>query len=119
MRRDEPLRGRLREALPVAMKARDRVAVGVLRAALAAIENAEAVAGAGAAKAIEESPAGAGATDVARRVAGEAEVALIVRAEIAEREAAAAEYERAGQAERAALLRREAEVLAAHLGAGT
>jgi uncharacterized protein len=37
------LRGRLRGALPAAMKARDAAAVAALRSALAAIDNAEAV----------------------------------------------------------------------------
>lgn len=39
---DDDLRDRLRRALPVAMKARDRTAVTALRSALAAIDNAEA-----------------------------------------------------------------------------
>ncbi|MFD0328421.1 hypothetical protein ACFQZC_09725 [Streptacidiphilus monticola] len=37
------LRTRLRDALTDAMRARDKAAVGVLRATLAAIDNAEAV----------------------------------------------------------------------------
>ncbi|HET7516709.1 MAG TPA: hypothetical protein VFN05_03225 [Actinomycetes bacterium] len=39
---DNDLRDRLRRALPVAMKARDRTAITALRSALAAIDNAEA-----------------------------------------------------------------------------
>ena len=42
-RMTEPLRDRLRAALPAAMKARDRATASTLRATLAAIENAEAV----------------------------------------------------------------------------
>ncbi|TML43448.1 MAG: hypothetical protein E6G27_01660 [Actinobacteria bacterium] len=41
----EPLRVRLRQALTTARKARDAVAVSVLRSTLAAIDNAEAVDG--------------------------------------------------------------------------
>jgi uncharacterized protein len=132
-----PLRQRLRDALAPAMKARDRVTVGVLRSTLAAIENAEAVDGSAAAGsaaagsalggsaagssaarqhlAIERSPVGAGATEVARRVLAEADVERIVRAEIAEREAAARDYDRVGRPEHAARLRDEIAVLSAHV----
>lgn len=113
-----PLRQRLRDALPGAMKARDRAAVAVLRATLAAIENAEAVVDEAAPKAsaIELSPAGVGAAEVARRALTETQVEQIVRAELAEREAAARDYDQAGRREHAERLRGEAGVLAAHLG---
>jgi hypothetical protein len=111
-----PLRDRLRAAVPAAMKARDRRTTSALRSALAAIENAEAVeirdvrAGA-----IELSPVGPGAAEVARRELTEAEVAAIVRVEVEERRAAAAEYEAAGHGDRAAELTAEADALTAHL----
>jgi uncharacterized protein YqeY len=113
-----PLRQRLRAALPAAMKARDRTAVAALRSTLAAIDNAEAVDGgpsAGRGLAIEQSPVGVGAAEVARRVLTEAEVERIVRAEVAEREAAARDYDQAGRPEHAEQLRAEAEALSAHL----
>jgi uncharacterized protein len=44
-------------------------------------------------------------------------VSAIVRAEVAERQAAARDYERAGHADRAGRLRREADILAAALAA--
>lgn len=120
-----PLRQRLRDALGVAIKERDRVAVGALRSALAAIENAEAVdvaalaehggAAGGTNLAIERIPIGVGAAEVARRELTEGDVERIVRGEVAEREAAAATYERAGQGERAGRLREEMRVLGAHL----
>ena len=115
------LRQRLRAALPVAMKARDRSATTALRATLAAIDNAEAVVPAGGAtkgQAIEEVEIGVGATEVARRALTEDEVERIVRAELAERQVAAEQYERAGRADRAEQLRGEARVLAAHLPNG-
>ena len=96
------------------MKARDRVAVSALRATLATLDNAEAVDHDAAARmplAIELTPVGVGAADVERRVLTDAEVAHIVGTEVAEREAAAEEYERAGRVERAELLRAEARVL--------
>jgi uncharacterized protein YqeY len=114
-----PLRRRLRDALVAAMKARDRLAVGALRSTLAAIDNAEAVdttAVPSGSLAIESSPAGVGAAEAERRALSDDDVARIVRAEVADREAAALEYDRAGRAERAAALRAEAQVLASHLG---
>jgi uncharacterized protein YqeY len=114
-----PLRQRLRAALPSAMRAGDRAVVSALRSALAAIENAEAVdppgAAAGHSGALERSPVGAGATEVARRELTEAEVERLVRTEVADREAVANEYERAGRHDYARRLRHEAEALAAHL----
>ena len=113
-----PLRERLRAALPAALKARDRVAVAALRSTLAAIDNAEAVDRAPDVDrnlGIERLPVGVGAAEVPRRVLTEAQVEGIVRAELAEREAAARDYERAGRPERADQLRGEAGVLAAHL----
>ncbi|WP_213011251.1 hypothetical protein [Paractinoplanes toevensis] len=115
---DSPLRERLRKALPVAMKARDRDATTALRATLAAIDNAEAVTpaeGVPGSLAIEVLPVGAGATEVARRTLTEQEVEQIVRAELAERETAADEYERVGHPDRAEKLRSEARSLATHL----
>ena len=114
-----PLRQRLRAALPAALKARDAVAVAALRGTLAAIDNAEAVPPAtpdGRGMAIEHSPVGVGAAEAQRRVLTEADVARIVRAEVAEREAAARGYDGAGRPERAERLRAEAGILVAHLG---
>jgi len=112
------LRQRLRTALPAAMKSRDRAAMSALRATLAAIDNAEAVAPAGGeirGQAIEQVAIGVGATEVARRALTEVEVEQIVRTEMIEREAAADDYDRAGHTERAEQLRSEARALAAHL----
>ena len=160
----ENLRERLSRALPVAMKARDRVAVGVLRSALAAIANAEAVdpsrtpspaarpdptspssessdrltghperassgpespdpraarlgpAESGGAPPFAGTVVGVGATEMERRSLTGEQVEEVVRAEIAERETAAAEYERGGQFEHAERLRNEARVLTSHIG---
>jgi len=111
------LRDRLRAALPAAMKARDRATASTLRATLAAIENAEAVdvAVVPAAGAIEASAVGIGAAEAARRELSEADVAAIVRAEIAEREHAAAVYEGSGHADKAAELRAAMAVLTSFL----
>ena len=112
------LRQRLRTALVAAMKERDRVAVTALRSALAAIDNAEAVditAVASGSLAIESSPAGIGGAEAQRRALSGEDIAQIVRSEVADREAAALEYDRAGRPERAEALRAEAGVLSSHL----
>ena len=118
---DGGLRRRLRAALVPAMKARDGAAVAALRSALGAIDNAEAVqaapgppAGAGHPD-LAGTVAGVGAAEAARRSLSEAEVEAIVRAEVADRRAAADGYERAGRPDQAGRLRAEADVLDAHL----
>ena len=86
--------------------------MSALRSALSAISNAEAVdpgpgrpAGTGGAH-FAGTVAGLRAGEAERRHLTEADVAAIVRAEAAEREAAAEEYERNGRLEEAARLRR-------------
>jgi uncharacterized protein YqeY len=104
----------MRQALPEAMRARDKAAVSALRATLAALDNAEAVpvdADAARGLALEQSPVGVGATEAVRRELTEAVVADIVRAEAAERLEAAAQLTAPAHADRAARLRAEAEVL--------
>jgi uncharacterized protein YqeY len=108
------LRDRLRQALPEAMRARDKAAVSALRSALAALDNAEAAPVTEAdlrGVALEQSPVGAGATEAARQELSERAMADIVRAEVTERLAAAAGPAAPAHAERAARLRAEAAVL--------
>jgi hypothetical protein len=110
---------RLKAALPVAMKARDKTAVAALRSTLAAIENAAAVEVPGATDprvAVGLPAVGLGVTEAARRTQDDAEIARIVRAEITDRLTAADDYDRLGRAEQSERLRAEAAVLAAHLG---
>ncbi|MGJ5992670.1 hypothetical protein [Streptomyces acidiscabies] len=105
------LRDLLRQALPDAMRARDKVAVSALRATLAALDNAEAVRVDSAAlrgQAIEAVPVGVGATEAQRRVLGEGDVVRIVRGEVDERLGAAGQVEGTAHAER---LLAEAQVL--------
>jgi len=118
------VRSRLRGALPAAMKARDMTAVAALRSALGAIDNAEAV-DTGLAPSvtmgdseIANAATGLGAGDVDRRALSESQIADIVRAEVTDRRAAAAEYERAGQRDHAGRLRGEADVLSAYVTPG-
>jgi uncharacterized protein YqeY len=99
------------------LKARDTIATSALRSALAAIDNVGAVpqvpapaAGTGGPH-VAGAVSGLGAGEAERRRLTEADVMAIVRAEVAEREAAARDYDRAGRADQAERLRREADVL--------
>ncbi|MDQ3154976.1 MAG: GatB/YqeY domain-containing protein [Actinomycetota bacterium] len=116
------VRDRLRTALPAAMKARDSVAVAALRSALGAIDNAEAVdaarapqPGAGHSR-LAGTVSGLRATEVERRNLSTAEMDAVVRAEVADRHAAARDYECAGHRAHAERLRGEAAVLNSYLG---
>jgi uncharacterized protein YqeY len=113
-----PLHTRLRRALPPALKARDQAAVAALRSALAAIDNAQAVEAPPAPRSggvVAGAVTGLGAGDAPRRQLSEDDIVAIVRAEVADRRTAFADYERAGQLDAAARLAAEADVLAAHL----
>jgi uncharacterized protein len=108
------LRVRMRQALPEAMRARDKAAVSALRATLAALDNAEAVPADAAALhglALEQAPVGVGVTEAARRELSDRDVAGIVRAEATERLDTAAQLTAPAHAERAARLRAGAAVL--------
>lgn len=115
------VRDRLRAALPEAMKARDPVAVAALRSALGAIDNAEAVdatrtpqPGAGHPR-LAGTVSGLRAAEVERRRLSAAEMDEVVRAEVADRHAAARDYEHAGHQAPAERLRDEAAVLSSYL----
>jgi uncharacterized protein YqeY len=119
------VRERLQLALRGALRARDTTAVSALRSALAAIGNAEAVppgpepaAGMGSPH-VAGAAAGVGAAEADRRRLSDGEAEQIVRAEAAERQAVARDYEQAGHADRADRLRREAGVLISALNART
>lgn len=106
------IRVRLGRALRAAIATRDLVAVSALRTALSAIGNAEAVHPGPAGATTTTSPhfagtiAGLGSGDAPRRELSEADVARIVRAEVAERQDAAREYERSGRPDRSERLAR-------------
>jgi uncharacterized protein YqeY len=113
------LRLRLRESLKVALSARDGIAASAIRSAMAAIDNAGAldagrtpVPTGGAMRPVH---LGVGAADVPRRELSAHEVIEIVRHEVHDRQAAAAEYERLGRAEKAGRLTAEAKALASFL----
>jgi len=108
------VRERLRTALPAALKRRDSELVAVLRATLAALDNAEAVPHQEhdrGSRAPETIPVGAGTHEVARRELSDEDMDRLVRAEISERRDAARVYEQAGQHGQARRLRHEADLL--------
>jgi uncharacterized protein len=116
---DSAVRPRLASALTAALKGRDKIAASALRSALAAIDNASAVPAGPTLAASSGSPhfagavAGLGAAEAERRYLSEAEIGEIVRTEIADRQAAAQNYEQAGHRDQADRLRQEAHVLTA------
>ncbi len=106
-----PLRAALRSRLVLAMRRRDREEIGVLRSAIAAIENAEAVppphpegasdpSTTGSAR-VAGSAVGVGATEAERRVLDAATERAIVDAEMSSLREAAQAYAAAGDASRA------------------
>jgi uncharacterized protein len=119
----DDLRTRLRQQLSTAVRERDRVAAGALRDAMAALDNAEAVAPDQ--DAVTQSSvyvaggvAGLGAAEAQRRVLDTESQHAILRADIEARLAAAATYEQHGQSARAEELRAGADVLLGVLDAG-
>jgi hypothetical protein len=117
------LHGHLRQALSRAVRERDRIAIGALRDAIAALDNAEAVepdqdAVVQPSEYVAGGVVGLGAAEAQRGVLDTESQRAIVRAEIEARLGAAATYEQHGQTERAGELRSGADVLLAVLHAG-
>lgn len=117
------MRATLRADLTAAIKAKDRVAVSALRSALAAIDDAEAVAaepvtGPGS-EHVAGAAAGAGSAEVARQQLTTADMRAVVEREHRERVATAREYAELGREDAAARVRAEAGVLARYLSSVT
>lgn len=93
----------MRADLLTARKARDKTTEVALKRALAAFDNAGAV------------PVTPGVTEAPRRVLSTDDRTRIVRAEIAEGEAAAQQYEAGGRGDAAEQLRAECAVLARYV----
>jgi len=109
------MRDALRRDLVAAMRSRDAIAVSALRSAIAALDNAEAVAvdttTATPSSRVAGAVVGLGATEAPRRELSPADVAAVLRREIAERIDAAEEATRLGQPDHAKRFRAEAHVL--------
>jgi hypothetical protein len=110
------LRAALRSRLTVALRERDRAAAATLRAAIGALENAEAVPTSGelaptTSSHVAGAAVGLGAAEAERWVLGEADERAVVADEIAALRAAEGDYARAGAADRAAAARLAADLL--------
>ena len=114
------LRSALRADLVAAMKARRPEVVSALRTAIAALDNAEAVA-------VPDTPAesvsehvagvsiGVGSTETERRALSVEEVRTLLRSQIEERVTEAERYESLGRSDAAQRLRIEADALRKYL----
>jgi uncharacterized protein YqeY len=112
----ETLKARLRADLKQAMRARASLEVGVVRALIAALDNAQAVPIGDAHQRYVVHAFGDGATEVPRLVLDAARVEGLLGDELAGRLQAADQIEGLGRAERAAELRAEAAIVARYLG---
>ncbi|HEY7277778.1 MAG TPA: hypothetical protein VH594_17535 [Trebonia sp.] len=116
----QALRAALRRDLVSAMKARQPDAVAALRAAIAAIDNAEAVPAPEARQAATSSHiagarAGLGAAEAARRDLSDSDQRALLRDQITGYTSEADRYEALGQPDAAARLRAQAHLLSAYL----
>ena len=116
----EALRAALRHGLTTALKARDTDAMAVLRTAIAAIDNAQAVPAAGlsppaASAHVAGARRGVGSTEAARRQLSGSDLRDLLRDQIAEHAREADRYADLGQADAAQRLRRQARTLGAYL----
>jgi uncharacterized protein YqeY len=100
------LRDRLAGELRAAMKARNAVAVATLRSLLSALDNASAVD-----QTLDHRPVFGRSGDVPGRKLTSADVDGVLRAEAAERAAAADDYEQRGLHEGATRLRMELQII--------
>ena len=106
----ETMKGRLRADLRDAMKNKRAIEAKVIRSLVAALDNAEAPPAQDGRAAGDFHRFHSGSAEVERRVLDGAEVRQILRAEILERERAAAELKRLGKTDHAADLHAEAIV---------
>ena len=111
----DTLKARIRADLTSAMKARDSAQASLLRVLLAALDNAEAVPIGSAHERYQERAFGDPSAEVPRLVLTMEDVKALVAKERAEREVAAADFERLGRPDDAEGLRQEASWVARYL----
>jgi uncharacterized protein YqeY len=104
------MRARLRADLRTAMKGRHAIEAKVIRALIAAIDNAEAPPAHEAQTALARLDFRSGSAEVERLLLSGAHVYGVIVADIQERERAAADMERLGMMDRAEALRAEAVI---------
>ena len=112
------IKARLRTDLLTAMRVRAGVEVAVLRALVATFDNAEAVELGEQHQRYVELKFGDRSAEVPRRRLTEADVESLLAREVSERRDAAVHLREMGQAERAARLAAEAEIVARYQTAG-
>ena len=118
----QTVRAALRHGLTTALKAGDAEALTALRTAIAAIDNAEAIATTDtqrpvASADIAGASSGVGSTEAVRRSLNGGQLRDIVREQIAEYAREADRYDALGRPDAADRLRYRAGILAAHLAA--
>jgi hypothetical protein len=116
----QTLRASLRHGLTTALKARDTEALAALRTAVAAIDNAEAIATTDTHRRVTSADiagasSGVGSTEAVRRSLSSRELRDLVREQITEYAREAGRYDALGQPGAAQRLRHRARILAAHL----
>jgi len=114
-----PLRAALRHGLTTALKARDAEALAALRTAIAAIDNAEAIATTDTQRPITSADiagaaSGVGSTEAVRRALSIGQLRDIMRQQITEYTHEADRYDALGQPDAALRLRHRARILAAY-----
>jgi uncharacterized protein YqeY len=112
----ETLRERLRTDLKAAMLERRREDAALIRTLIAAVDNAEAVAQPAGARPADSHEFASGAAEAARRVLSEADLAAVLKREIASRHEAAAQMRAGGAVAEAERLEREADSAAHYCG---
>lgn len=117
----QALRVTLRHGLTKALKARDAEALAALRTAIAAIDNAEAIATTDTRRPVTSADiagasSGVGSTEAVRQSLSRSQLRDIVREQITEYAREADRYDALGQPEAAHRLRHRARILADHVG---
>lgn len=110
------IRARLRADLKTAMVERRREDLALIRTLIAAIDNAEAVALPNGAKPADSAAFASGGAEAQRRLLSGADVAKILKVEIATRLTAAAQIRIGGNADQADQLEAEAQQIVVYLG---
>jgi hypothetical protein len=116
----QTLRAALRHGLTTALKARDTEALAALRTAIAAIDNAEAIATADTHRPVTSADiagasSGVGSTEAVRQSLSSGQLRDIVCEQITEYAREADRYDALGQPDAAQRLRHRARILAAHV----
>lgn len=109
------VKARIRGDLTAAMKARRTAETSLLRAILAALDNAEAISVGTAHDRYQVRAFGDPSVEAPRRVLSEADVRNVLLREMADREAAAHEFEKLGRLDEAERLRNEVSLIARYV----